>query len=124
MVCVGLLGCSHTHLSAGGYFLMSLVIIVAILGLRIVLYSIGHCLQRCWHGESDDTESEDGHEVRHISNILALRHNQQPQQQGRATAVQPATPHEDWQSKLVISAGSDHVSYIARPCPFQTSTGQ
>jgi len=106
---------------------MALLVMAIIFGLRVVLYVIVGCLQRCGRGSSDhDGGGGDESETRNIGNMLAMHHHhrrqqQQQQQWRRASAMRspPAPPIGDWQSKLVISAGNDHVSCIAHPCPLQ-----
>lgn len=128
MVCIGLIYCKHAHLSTLGYILITATIVAIILGIRILLYSITRCIQRCQHDSSSSSSSSDDEiEMRSIGNVLAMYYQQQQQQQWRRTnpssgmQQNPSATVGDWESKLVISAGHDHVSCIAHPCPFKTT---
>ncbi|RWW32584.1 hypothetical protein GW17_00002733, partial [Ensete ventricosum] len=95
-----------------------------LLGLRILLYVVAKCLQRCRGSfTSDDGDSHDEIEMQ-ARNALALQQYYR-QQLRRPPPPLPATsssfPRDEWQSKLVIAAGCDHVSFIAQPCPLRTN---
>ncbi|ONK79266.1 uncharacterized protein A4U43_C01F4630 [Asparagus officinalis] len=120
---------AHAHLSTLGYMLITATVIAIILGIRILLYSITRCVRRCQHdsSSSSSSSSDDGNEMRSIGNVLAMYYQQQQHQQWRGTNPSSGTQQNpsatvgDWESKLVISAGHDHVSCIAHPCPFKTT---
>ncbi|THU70686.1 hypothetical protein C4D60_Mb08t27590 [Musa balbisiana] len=113
----------HVHRSAGGYFLLALMIVGTLLGLRILLYIVAKCLQGC-HGSftSDDGDGRDEIEMQ-ARNALALQqyYRQQLRRPPAAAATSSSLPRDEWQSKLVIAAGCDHVSFIAQPCPLRTN---
>ncbi|KAG1367890.1 hypothetical protein COCNU_14G003580 [Cocos nucifera] len=114
MVCIGLVGCRHVHRPVTGYILVVLMIIGIIFGLRILLYVVASCLQR----RRQSSTATDGQIEMQVRNAMAMHHYQQ--QWRRSAAIDSSSlPPDDWQSKLVIAAGDDHVSYIAQPCPHQ-----
>ncbi|CAL9132553.1 unnamed protein product [Musa textilis] len=113
----------HVHRSAGGYFLLALMIAGTLLGLRILLYIVAKCLHGCRGSfTSDDGNGHDEIEMQ-ARNALALQqyYRQQWRRPAAAAATSSSLPHEEWQSKLVIAAGCDHVSFIAQPCPLRTN---
>ncbi|KAG6498478.1 hypothetical protein ZIOFF_046392 [Zingiber officinale] len=122
MACVGFLACKHSQRTAGSYFLLALTIVGILLGLRILLYVVTACLQR---QQSHTTTREDDIEEIEMQarSIQAVQQFYQQQRWRRSVApprVPAASPPDEWQSKLVIAAGCDHVSFIAQPCPLQT----
>ncbi|CAL9039629.1 unnamed protein product [Musa banksii] len=112
----------HVHRSAGGYFLLALMIAGTLLGLRILLYIVAKCLQGCRGSfTSDDGDGRDEIEMQ-ARNALALQqYYRQQLRRPAAAATSSSLPREEWQSKLVIAAGCDHVSFIAQPCPLRTN---
>ncbi|WOL11042.1 hypothetical protein Cni_G19803 [Canna indica] len=130
MVCIGLLGCNHIHRSASSYyFLLGLMIAVTLLGLRILLYIAATCLQWCRQSLTADDVEEIEMQVRSIHAMQQFYQQQQQRRRSTSVAGRPSLPlplplplpQEEWQSKLVIPAGCDHVSFIAQPCPLQTN---
>lgn len=115
MVCIGLVGCRHGHRPATGYILMALMIIGIIFGLRILLFVVLRCLQS---RRQSSTAVDDEIELQ-VHNAMAMYRYQQ--QWRRSAAIDSSTlpRRDDRESKLVIAAGDDHVSYIAQPCPHQ-----
>ncbi|URE33879.1 ninja-family protein [Musa troglodytarum] len=94
-----------------------------LLGLRILLYIVAKCLHGCRGSfTSDDGNGHDEIEMQ-ARNALALQqyYRQQWRRPAAAAATSSSLPHEEWQSKLVIAAGCDHVSFIAQPCPLRTN---
>lgn len=109
MVCIAISHCEHSR-SADLFIELFLMIIAIIIGIRILAFLIERSIWR-WRRQNmagmDDLIIQ-LHEMR----TLARLHEHQ-QQQSRSS------PNE-WQSKLVINAGDDHVSCIANPCPFNS----
>ncbi|RRT74863.1 hypothetical protein B296_00024275 [Ensete ventricosum] len=100
----------HVHRSAAGYFLLALMIAGTLLGLRILLYVVAKCLQRCRGSfTSDDGDSHDEIEMQ-ARNALALQqyYRQQlrrPPPPPPPPATSSSFPRDEWQSKLGIAAG-------------------
>ncbi|CAD5165565.1 unnamed protein product [Musa acuminata subsp. malaccensis] len=93
-----------------------------LLGLRILLYIVAKCLQGCRGSfTSDDGDGRDEIEMQ-ARNALALQqYYRQQLRRPAAAATSSSLPRDEWQSKLVIAAGCDHVSFIAQPCPLRTN---
>ncbi|KAG0491074.1 hypothetical protein HPP92_007937 [Vanilla planifolia] len=120
MLCI--LGCSRAHHSTKGYILMTLVVVAIIFSIRVL---IDRCFLRPGQqGGSPTPSAVDEFEMRLARAALAMHRNQQHWRWLAATTEFPQQSRaENWQSKLVITAGSDYASHIAHPCPFRERPG-
>lgn len=120
MICISFIGCHRIHRPAGGYFLMALMIIGIVLGLRILLHILARCVQRLQAGPATSDAYNREVEMRR-ERMLAAAYSQQWRSSGAVCSSLPPPEKESecWQSKLVISAGHDQVLYIAHPCPLR-----
>jgi hypothetical protein len=123
MVCFSFVGCPHRTL--GSYAILALSMLCIIICIRFILYVLAEvcCGDTGTIERTDQRDTREVGETREIATMQVTRELILRLYPPWLTHQRPEIPstnpevNQEWDSKLVISAGGDHVSGIARPCP-------